>query len=107
MEFTYEGLKNNTVAQLREIAKGLEEKKVKGYTQMNKEHLLASLCKVLCIDEHKHHEVVGINKVDIKKQIRTLKQRRNDALESGDKKQHKILIRRIHNLKRKIHRATV
>lgn len=107
MEFTYEELKKNTVAQLREIAKGLEEKKVKGYTQMNKEHLLTALCKVLCIEEHKHHDVVGINKVEIKKQIRTLKQRRDNALESGEKKNHKILIRRIHNLKRKIHKATI
>ena len=107
MEFTYEVLKKKTVAQLREIAKGLDKEEVKGYTQMNKEHLLEALCKALCIDEFKHHEVVGINKKDVKKQIRTLKQRRNDALESGDKKQHKILIRRIHNLKRKIHRATV
>jgi hypothetical protein len=35
---TYEELKKKTVAELREIAKGLHDDAVQGYTQMNKEH---------------------------------------------------------------------
>jgi hypothetical protein len=37
---TYEDLKKKTVAELREIAKGLTHDAVQGYTQMNKDHLL-------------------------------------------------------------------
>ena len=41
MAHTYEELKHKTVVELREIAKGLEHEAVKGYTQMNKDHVLA------------------------------------------------------------------
>jgi hypothetical protein len=36
---SFEELKHKTVAQLREIAAGIEHDAVKGYTQLNKEHL--------------------------------------------------------------------
>ena len=58
MEYTYEQLKHMTVAQLREIAKGDENEVVQGYTQLNKEHLVAALSKALGI-KHEHHDVVG------------------------------------------------
>jgi len=45
MAHTYEELKKKKVAELREIAKGLEHEAVKGYTQLNKDHLLKALCK--------------------------------------------------------------
>ena len=107
MEHTYEELKKKTVAQLREIAAEIEHEAVKGFTQLNKEHLLVALCKALNIETHQHHEVVGINKAAVKTQIRVLKKKRDQALEAHDKVQHKYLLRHIHRLKRKIHKATV
>ena len=107
MEHTYEELKKKTVAQLREIASGIENDGVKGFTQLNKEHLLTALCKALNIDMHKHHEVVGINKTHIKTKIKELKKKRDEALISKNKTEHRRIIREIHLLKRKIHKATV
>ena len=49
MAQTYDELKHKTVAELREIAKATEHEAVKGYTQMNKDHLLQALCKALGI----------------------------------------------------------
>jgi len=86
MEYTYKQLKHLTVAQLREIAAGLDHEAVQGYTQLNKEHLLDALCKALCIDKHEHHKVVGINKTQIKTQIRALKKQRDKALETHNRK---------------------
>ena len=54
MAHTYEELKKKTVEDLREMAKGIDHEAVKGFTQMNKEHLLPAVCKALGIDTHKH-----------------------------------------------------
>lgn len=107
MAHTYEELKGKTVAELREIAKGIEHEVVKGYTQLNKEHLLAAVCKALNIDTHAHHEVKGLDKTAVKAQIRELKKKRNDALTAKDKGQLRIVRRRIHGLKRQLRAATV
>ena len=107
MSHTYEELKHRTVAQLREIASGIEHEAVKGASQMNKEHLLAGLCTALGIDMHVHHEVKGVNKSDLKAKIRDLKKQRDGALAAHDHKQLKTVRREIHHLKRMIHRATV
>jgi hypothetical protein len=107
MSHTYEELKHKTVAQLREIASGIEHEAVKGASQMNKEHLLAGLCAALGIDMHVHHEVKGVNKSDLKAKIRDLKKQRDGALAAHDHKQLKTVRREIHHLKRMIHRATV
>ena len=37
MDHTFEELKKKTVAELREIAAGIGDEAVKGYTQLNKE----------------------------------------------------------------------
>ena len=107
MEHTYEELKKKTVADLREIAKGIEHEAVQGYTQLNKEHLLEAICKALNIDMRVHHEVVGLNKGVIKSQIKALKKKRDDALAAHDNNQLKFVRRQIHHLKRKLHKATV
>jgi hypothetical protein len=107
MTHTFEELKHKTVAELREIAAGLEHEALQGYTQLNKEHLLVALCQALNIDMHAHHQVVGINKSEIKAQIRELKQKRDAALAAHDHQQLKAVRRQIHHLKRRIHRATV
>jgi len=106
MPFTYEELKHKTVAELREIAKGIEHDAVKGYTQLNKDHLIIAIAKALGI-QHVHHEVVGVDKAAIKARIRELKTKRAAALEAHDHAQLKTVRRTIHRLKRQIHKATV
>ena len=107
MNHTYEELKGKTVADLREIAKGIEHEAVEGATQMNKDHLLKALCTALGIDTHEHHEVVGIDKAAIKVKIRDLRKKRDEILASQDRSQLHGVLRQIHSLKRTIRRATV
>ena len=107
MSHSYEELSKKTIAELREIAKDVEHDAVKGFTQMNKEHLLPALCEALGIETHAHHDVVGIDKAAVKRKIRALKSERQKAIDAGDRAQLKALRRRIHRLKRRIHAATV
>ncbi len=107
MTHTFEELKLKTVAELREIAAGIEHEALSGYTQLNKQHLLAALCKALGIEMHAHHEVKGVDKAGIKARIKELKKRREDALAAHDHAQLKAVRRKIHHLKREIHRFTV
>ena len=106
MPKTYEELKKMTVAQLREMASEMDSEALKGYTQLNKEHLIEAMCKAMGIETRVHHEVVGLNKGTIKSRIKALRKRRNEALESRNHKELKDVRRQIHRLKRKIHRAT-
>jgi hypothetical protein len=98
-------LKTLTIAQLRERAEGIEG--LTGYTQMRKSQLLELICKHLNIQMHEHHDVVGVNKGAIKRQIRELKHQRDAALEAHDEEQLRRVRRHIHKLKRRIRRATV
>ena len=106
MEYTYEQLKHKTVADLREIAKGIEHEAVQGYTQLNKEHLLVAISNALGI-KHEHHDVVGVDKAAIKSRIKELKKKRDDALAAHDHAQLKTVRRTLHRLKRQIHKATL
>ena len=106
MELTYEQLKHKTVAELRDMAKGIDHEAVQGYTQMNKDHLIAAISKALGI-QHEHHAVVGVDKASIKARIRQLKSQRAVAIEAHDHAQLKVVRRTIHRLKRRIHKATV
>jgi DNA-binding IclR family transcriptional regulator len=105
-ELTYEQLRHKTLADLRDMAKGVEHEAVQGYTQMNKEHLIGALAKALGI-QHEHHDVIGIDKSSIKARIRELKTQRQSAIEAHDHAQLKMVRRTIHRLKRRIHKATV
>ena len=109
MAHTYEELKGKTIDELREIAKGIEHEAVKGYTQMNKEHLLPALCKALGIEYHKHphHAAVGIDKGKLKARMHALRAEKAKAIEGGDNKKLKALRREYHRLNRKIRAATV
>jgi hypothetical protein len=109
MAHTYEELHKKTIDELREIAKGLDHEAVKGYTQMNKEHLLPALCKALGVDikKHPHHAAAGIDKAPIKAKMKELRAARQKALEAGDAKQLKGIRRQYHRLNRKIRSATV
>ncbi len=102
MAYTYEDLKKKTVAEMREIAKGIEHEALKGYTQLNKEHLLVALCNALGLEVHQHHHVEGLDKAKIKSQIKELKKTRDAALEAHDPKALKKARRAIHKLKRKL-----
>lgn len=102
-EYTYEELRHKTVADLRAIAKGLDHEAVKGYSQLNKEHLLPGLCKALGIDAHEHHHVVGgFDKSAVKVKMRALKGEKRAAVEAGDRARAKALRRRIHRLNHQI-----
>ena len=105
-ELTYEQLRHKTLAELRDMAKDNEHEAVQGYTQMNKEHLVVALAKALGI-QHEHHDVIGVDKSDIKARIRELKTQREAALTAHDRAQLKVVRRTIHRLKRRIHKATV
>ena len=107
MAHTYEELHKMTVDQLRDIAKGLEHDAVKGYTQMNKEHLLPALCKALGIEAHAHHEVKGLDKGKVKAELRTLKAKRAEAVAAHDHDLLKQIRRQRHRLNRRIRSATV
>jgi hypothetical protein len=107
MAYTLHDLKSMTVAQLREIAKASDHDSLKGYSVMHKDHLIPAICKVFGIDMHEHHEVVGLNKAAIKAQIKELKGRREKALATHNQTELKDVRRKIHHLKRMIHKATV
>ena len=107
MTYTHAELKKKTVAELREIAAGVEHEAVQGHSQMNKEHLLVALCKALNIDTHEHHQVVGLNKTQVKTKIRAMKDKLAAAIAARDRKQISYCHRQIHRQKRQIHKATI
>ena len=98
MVITYEELKLKTVAELRDIAKGITHDAVLGYTQMHKDQLLRAICRALGIDSHEHHHVVGIDKPAIKAQMRALKKERDAAVEAHDSSQLAVVRRKLHRL---------
>ena len=107
MAHTYEELKKKNVADLREIAAGIEHEDMHGYTQMNKDHLLKALCKSLGIDMHEHHVAISANKSAIKAQIKELKNKRDEAIAASNKNELKVIRRKIHHLKRELRKTAV
>ena len=106
MERTYDELKKLTVVKLRELASEMEHEALKGYTQLNKERLIEALCEAHGIETRKKRLVVGLDKAALKTRIRQLKVRRDTALEKRDHDELKSVRRKIHRLKRQIHKAT-
>jgi hypothetical protein len=102
MAHTYEELKSKTIEDLRNIAKGLDNEAVKGFSQMNKVHLLPALCKALGIDTHVHHHAEGIDKTAIKATMRELKKKRDAAVEAHDRDLLKSIRRQLHHFNRQI-----
>jgi len=108
MAHTYEELKGKTVAELREIAKGLEHEAVKGYTQMNKDHLLVGVCKALGLDMHVHqHHDAGAERGRIKAKIKALKKKRDELLASKSREGLGAILGEIHGLKHRLRRPTL
>ncbi len=102
--YDYHELKHTKVSDLRDIASKLEPP-IQGYSQLNKDQLLQAICDQLGIDMHGHHEVKGIDKEPIKKQIRELKKSRDEAEAAHDSKRLKEIRRRMHGLKRTLRRS--
>jgi hypothetical protein len=109
MAHSYEELKKKTIEDLREIAKGLEGDAVKGYTQMNKEHLLPAICHALGIEVHRHphHAPVGVDKAQLKARMHALKAEKQKAIEARDQAKVKALRREYHHLNRRIRAASL
>jgi DNA-binding IclR family transcriptional regulator len=99
---TYEDLKKKTVAELRDMAKGLTHDAVQGYTQMNKEHLLPALCKALGIEHAHHHVEASFDKSKIKARMKTLRAERDKALEAHDSAKLKVIRTELHTLNHRI-----
>ena len=99
---TYEDLKKKTVAELRDMAKGLTHEAVNGYTQMNKEHLLPAVCKALGIEHAHHHVEAGFDKSKIKVRMKMLRAERNKALEVHDSAKLKVIRTELHTLNHRI-----
>ena len=103
-DYTYEELKHKTVAELRQIAKGLDHEAVKGYTQLNKEHLIPAVCKALGVDTFEHHHEVtgGFDKAATKAKMRALKAERRAALEAHDHAKLHTVRRHLHRLNHRV-----
>ena len=108
MAHTYEELHKKTIAELREIAKDLDHEAVKGYTQLNKEHLLPALCEALGVkvDRHHHHEATSIDRKKVKATLKALKAEKQKAIDAKDRAQLRAIRRRYHNLNHKVRAAT-
>ncbi len=105
MEYTFENLKKQKVADLRTIAAGIDHEAVQGATQMNKDHLLQAICTALNIDMHIHHVAHIKGKAKLKAQIKKIKAARDKALEKKKQEDYLIAIRKIHELKRELRKA--
>jgi hypothetical protein len=110
MAYTYDELKAMTIADLREIARGLQPA-LQGYTQMNKEHLLPAICAALGVDTHHHHRHAhhhhpgaheAFDKTATKATLRTLRAERDRALDARDKDALHSIRRRMHALKHRL-----
>jgi hypothetical protein len=108
MSHTYEDLKKKTVAELRDIAAGIQHEALQGYSQLNKEHLLEKLCIALSIPMQVHHKIAAEGvKVALKEKIKALKARREEAIKAGRHEELKHVRRRMHFLKRNLRKSAV
>lgn len=107
MTYTHHELKEKTLAELKEIAAALQDEAVKGYSQMNKEHLIKQLCAALKIDVHEHHTAKIPEKIGIKAQIRALKRERDKLMGSHDRLQLAAIRGKIGRLKHQLRKAAV
>jgi len=107
MPYTFEQLSKMTVIELRKIAEGIQHDAVHGFSTMHKEKLLPALCLALGIDTHVHHQAVGINKEQMKLQIRALKKERKAAMQGHDPAKLKEIRSKIKGLKKTLRKAIV
>jgi DNA-binding IclR family transcriptional regulator len=105
MAYTLKELKAKTAAELKEIAAGIEHEAVKGYTQMNKEHLVKMICTALGIHMHEHVEVKGLDRAALKVKIRALKKERDQALAAEGHPKLRAIRHSIKEYKKKLRKA--
>ncbi len=103
--YTYEELSKKTVAQLRELASGIEHEALQGYTQLHKADLLSKLSEALDVPMHAQHEATEVNKGQIKSQIRKLKAERDQALDSKNSQKLREVRAELKLLKRRLRKA--
>ncbi len=100
-------LRKMTVVELREEAKKIPG--VTGVSGMKKDQLVELVAKHLGVDLHEHGVAPAtIDKAEIKRRIRQLKQRKQEALAAADRKAARACNRQIHRYKhllRKMARA--
>ena len=106
MAHTYQELSKMTAVQLRQIADGIEDERLKGHSVMHKEQLLPVLCKALGV-EIPHHHVVAGNKTQVKSKIHALKVERDAAIAAKDYTKLESIRDQIHKLKRQLRKAMV
>jgi hypothetical protein len=105
MSYTLKELKGKTAAQLKEIAGGIDHEAVKGFTQMNKDHLIKAICAALGIHMHEHVEVRGLDRGGLKARIRSLKRERDRAIAAKDAGLLKTLRHAIKEDKKRLRKA--
>ena len=84
MAYTFHELRKKTLAELKEIAAGIDNEAVKGYTQMHKDHVLKAICTALAIDMHEHHVAHLDRKQTIKARLHALRRERDEAIGAHD-----------------------
>lgn len=105
--YTFHDLKGKNVHELRDIAKELQHDAVQGYTQLNKEHLLEAIAKALNLPTHEQRAVGGFDKSSTKAQMRTLREKRDEAVRTGDHEELHSIRRQLHRLNHEIRSHTV
>ena len=105
MAYTFKELKKKRVAELKEIASGIEHEAVKGYTQLTKDNLLKAICEALSLEMREIHEVKGLDKSKIKAEIKKLKKKRDKAIEAKNKTELKNIRLQIKNFKKQLRKA--
>ncbi len=105
MAYTYDELSKKNIAELRKIAEGIDHEAVHGFLTMHKEKLVPAICHALGIEAHKHHEAKGLNKSQVKLEIRALKKKRDAALTAKQSEEYRKILREIHHLKNRLRQA--
>ncbi len=106
MDYTFKDLKKSTVAQLQEIASGIDHEAVKDYTQLNKAPLITAICKALGIDAPELHVAQGTDKASLKAKIRGMKKDRDKALDAHDHKKLKQIRSEMKGLRNQLRRVS-
>ncbi len=95
-------LEKMTATELRDVAKDIPD--ITGASGMNKSELVSAIKKARGIEDDTPKRSGASNR-EIKVQIKELKVKRQDALNSDDRKTATILKRRISRLKKKSRKA--
>jgi len=99
----YSDLEKMTVVKLREEAMKFPD--VKGVSAMKKEQLIELLCEKLGIEKKKRPQTIPLDKAEIKRRIKQLKEEKKKALEAKDYEKAAFYRRRIHAYKHRLRKS--